>query len=69
MGVAEIASLPAVFVRQLARFKRVFLFASSMEAAAALGVALAISKVTSSNTTDQQAENTKHEKILDGGLA
>jgi hypothetical protein len=69
MDVAEIASLPAAFVRQLARFERVFLFTSSMGTAAALGIALAISRVISPKTRDQQVESTGHDAIPDGGLA
>ena len=40
MDMAETASLPAVFVRQLARFEHVSLFTSPMRTAAALGIAL-----------------------------
>jgi hypothetical protein len=47
MDVAEIASLPAAFGRQLARFERVSPFTSSMGTAAALGITLAISRVIS----------------------
>jgi hypothetical protein len=69
MDVAEIASLPAEFVRQLARFERVSPFTSSMGTAAALGIALAISRVISPKARVQQAESTGREAILDGGLA
>jgi hypothetical protein len=37
--------------------------------AAALGIALAISRVISPKATDQQVERTGHGAILDGGLA
>ena len=71
MDVTEIVSLPAVFVRQLARFEleRVSPFTSSMGVAAALGIALAISRVIFPKATDQQVERTGHEAILDGSLA
>jgi hypothetical protein len=44
MDVTEIVSLPAVFVRQLARFERVSPLTLSMGIAADLGIALVISK-------------------------
>ena len=69
MDVTEIVSLPAVFVRQLARFERVSPFTSSMGTAAALGIALAISRVISPKAKNQQVESMGHEAILDGGLA
>ena len=69
MDVTEIASLPAAFVRQLARFERVSPFISSMVTVAALGIALVISRVISSKATDQQVESTGHGAVLDGGLA
>ena len=70
MDVTEIVCLlPAAFVRQLARFERVSPFISSMVTAAALDIALAISRVISPKATDQQVERTGHDAILDGGLA
>jgi hypothetical protein len=40
-----------------------------METAAALGIALTISRVISPKARDQQIESTGHEAILDGGFA
>jgi hypothetical protein len=40
-----------------------------MGAAAALGIALVISKLLSSKVTDQQVESSGHEAILDGSFA
>ena len=54
IDVTEIASLPAAFVRQLACFEGESPFISSTVTAAALGIALAISRVISPKATDQQ---------------
>jgi hypothetical protein len=69
MDVAEIASLPVISVRQLARVERVSPFISSMVTAATLGFTLVISRLISPQATDQQVESTGHGEILDGGLA
>ena len=69
MDVTEKVSLPAAFVRHMARFERVSPFISSMVTVAALGIALVISRVISPKATDQQVESTGHGAVLDGGLA
>jgi hypothetical protein len=68
MDVTKIVSLPAAFVRQLARFEHVSPFTSFMVAAAALGIALAIPR---QYLQRPQISNSKagHEAILNGGLA
>ena len=55
--------------RHLARFERVSPLTLSMGIAADLGIALVISKSSSSKARDQQVESTGREAILDGGLA
>ena len=64
MDVTEIVSLPDAFVRQLARFERVSPFISSMVTAAALDIALTISRVISPKATDQQVERIWHDEIF-----
>ena len=54
--------------RHLARFERVFPLTLSMGIAADLGIALVISKSSSSKATDEQVERTGHMTILSGGL-
>ena len=65
MDVTKIVSLPAAFVRQLARFERVSLFTSFMGGTAALGIALVIAKALSSKATVQPAEQLGHGPSLD----
>ena len=60
--------MTADFDRHLARFGRVFSLALSMGIAADLGIALVISKSSSSKATDEQVDSKGHMKILDGGL-
>ena len=55
--------------RHLALFERVSPLTSSMGIAVDLGIALVISKSSSSKVKDQQVESTGYMKILDGGLA
>ena len=55
--------------RHLARFERVSSLTLFMGIAADLGIALVISKSSSSKARDQQVESTGYEAILDGGLA
>ena len=55
--------------RHLARFERVSPLTLSMEIAAYLGIALVISKSSSSKATDEQVESTGYMTILEGGLA
>ena len=54
--------------RHLAHFERVSPLTLFMGIAADLGIALVISKSSSSKATDEQVERTGHEAILSGGL-
>ena len=54
--------------RHLARFGRVSPLTFSMGIAAALCIALVISKSSSSKATDEQVESTGHMPILSGGI-
>ena len=54
--------------RHLARFERVSPLTLSMGIAADLGIALVISKSSSSKATDEQVERTGHMTIFSGGL-
>jgi hypothetical protein len=66
--ITRIAGMTADSDRHLARFERVSPLTLSMGIAADLGIALVISKSSSSKATDEQVERTGHMTILSGGL-